>query len=136
MVMGKGFRFIGIGLLNTTSYLIITWGLAATTKLDVKVINVIAYLACMTLSYVGHRKVTFRSKNQIRNEAWRFVITNLVNLLASTVLLIAVEKIGFSRYMATAFSALMIMTSSFVMMQIWVFRDESDKQMAGGRSAR
>ena len=134
--MGKGFRFIGIGLLNTASYLIITWGLAATTKLDVKIINLIAYLACMALSYIGHRKVTFRSKNQIRNEAWRFVITNLVNLLASTMLLMAVERIGFSRYMATALSALMIMASSFVMMQIWVFRDESDKQMAGGRSAR
>lgn len=119
----QGVRFAGIGLINTLSYVAISWLLNALTPLETRLVNVISYLACMALSYVAHRKITFQSRNKVRHELWRFALLHGMNLLLSTGLLSLCQGAGVNRYLALLMSGLFIMVSSFVIMQLWVFRD-------------
>lgn len=77
----------------------------------------------MALSYVAHRKITFRSRNLVRHELWRFAFLHGVNLALSTGLLSLCQFWGIDRYLALLLSGMFIMVSSFLVMQIWVFRD-------------
>lgn len=86
-------------------------------------VNVISYVICMALSYVAHRKITFRSRNLVRHELWRFAFLHGVNLALSTGLLSLCQFWGIDRYLALLLSGMFIMVSSFLVMQIWVFRD-------------
>lgn len=119
----KGVRFAGIGLLNTLSYIFICWTLNAVTALETRMTNVISYVTCMGLSYVAHRWITFQSRNRMRHELWRFALLHGVNLLLSTGLLTLCAAWGIDRYLALLLSGLFIMASSFLVMQVWVFRD-------------
>jgi len=84
---------------------------------------VISYLICMALSYVAHRNITFQSRNKVRHELWRFAALHGANLLLSTGLLSLCQSWGVNRYLALLASGMFIMVSSFLIMQIWVFRD-------------
>ena len=121
--MSRGIRFIGVGVFSTLVYFAVSGSLMALFRTDPKVANVVAYLVGMGVSYFGHRHVTFNSRGAMRSEFMRFVVTHSVNLILSTLLIYClVDRLGVNRYAGVALATLFVMASSFVIMQLWVFR--------------
>jgi putative flippase GtrA len=127
----KGLRFVGVGIVSTATYFAISLSLVGLARIDVKIANVVAYLAGMVVSYAGHRHITFQSRGNIVREGWKFALMHGFNLSLSTLmLLVLVDHWRINRYAALVGTNMTVMLISFVIMQLWVFRDKS----AGGEA--
>jgi putative flippase GtrA len=121
--VNKGVRFLGVGVISTLTYLGVSLGLVALLRIDLRLANVISYLAGMAVSFFGHRHVTFRSRGRMASEGWRFIVTHGVNFTASTLLLmLMVDRWGINRVAAVIVTTVFIMAVSFAILQAWVFR--------------
>jgi putative flippase GtrA len=124
--VSRGIRFIGVGLFSTLIYFAVSGSLMEFFRTDPKAANVAAYLVGMGVSYLGHRHVTFNSRGAVRSEILRFAATHSANLILSTLLIYGlVDRLGVNRFAGVAFATLFVMASSFIIMQLWVFRSRA-----------
>jgi putative flippase GtrA len=107
---------------NAVFYVVLA---AALTKAGLKpgAAGAAALLPVLAVSYLGHKRKTFRSPGAHRREAPRFVMLSAIDLLLAA----AVPQIGL-HLRAPAVTAFVLLTAlvpavNFILMRFWVFRD-------------
>ena len=111
-IIGLGVTLVYQGLANILN----TAGLSAAEA------SIIAYAASTSLSYFGHRKYTFGSKERHGRTVPRFVATTLVGLALATVIPMVTVRYGLlDPAPSFILVTLVVALFSFVMMRLVVF---------------
>ncbi len=114
--------FAAIGVANTSLYFLLANALVYLGRLEQDVASYLAYVTLLPVSFFGHRKVTFGSKGRAVGEWTRFCLMQAV-----CIFIIAGVNFwfaGLSRahsWVAFAIISVLIPSTSFVAMQMWVF---------------
>jgi putative flippase GtrA len=86
----------------------------------------IGYLAVLPLSFVGHRRLTFRSGGHISPEFLRFCLSFVLGLLASVLAMhVATRWLMLQPLYGIAGAILVVPVITFIVMNLWVFRNQS-----------
>jgi putative flippase GtrA len=94
--------------------------------------TVIGYIAVLPLSFIGHRRLTFRSAGKITPEFRRFCLSFVAGLLASVLAMHAATIwLGLAPFYGIALSILVVPVITFLIMNSWVFRDQNGQKGFG-----
>ena len=113
------FGIIGVGAL--ISYAILTF-LAVRQGFDPVVSSFCIYLGCTVGTYLGHRLLTFTSRNSPVREMGKFLAVSLVGLFTSTAIMGVTQKGGLHPYVGIVSVSGIIPIVNFVVFKLWVFR--------------
>ncbi len=115
-------RFAGIGVLATMLHVIVA--IVAREFFDIAPLlaNSAGFASALSLSYLGHGRITFATSLNHRVHAPRFLITSGIGLVLSTAIteLIAVQ-LGASFVLAMVVVAISVPSSTFLFCKFWVF---------------
>jgi putative flippase GtrA len=125
-LVGKLVRFAMTGAVSGIVF-------AAVTLLSLRLLPiretmavVIGYIAVLPLSFIGHRKLTFRSAGRVSPEFVRFCISFILGLLASVVAMhVATQWLAMPPFLGVVGAILVVPIITFVVMNLWVFRDQN-----------
>jgi len=114
------FWYIAIGVFNAALYIALGAALEA-LGFSVFLAGVLAFLPCVTLSYIGHKTKTFRSSGRHLHEAPRFLATALIGLALSAVAPQVVVNLGLPPVVGFVFTSLAVPVVNLIAMRFWVF---------------
>lgn len=120
--------FIGVGAFNTFGYFVVSNALVALLNFGVTAAGYLAYAVMVPFSFVGHRKITFRSSGGISAEWSRFCVSQVVNLIVIWAATLVVAALQLPSWIAFAAISVLIPAVSFLMLQMWVFKG-TDRDM-------
>lgn len=121
-VAGRFLRFVIVGGLSSLLYVVFVIFFVEVASLSDLTSVIVAYLCATPLNYIMHRKVTFRSRGQVRRELPRFLFIHTCNIgLSLGGMQAATTLLGFPYWVGAFSAAVIIPISSFILMQIWVF---------------
>lgn len=89
--------------------------------------NPFAYIAGNIVSFLGHRKVTFRSSNRPLFEYARFVTVTVVGLSISQFVLAGLLEMGVYDLVAKVVAVLVSGTFNYTVNRFWTFRPTGGK---------
>ena len=119
----KLIRFAFVGGFTTVLYTVLASLFTLAFGWQAVIASVLAYLLCMLVSYVGHRRFTFRSSRPVQEEAHRFVALSVlggaVAILSPFVL---TQYLGLHPIIAILFVSIAVPALSFLGMERLVFR--------------
>lgn len=121
-MIGQLLRFGGVGALSTLAHVATAIAAERWLELDAQQANLMGFFAAVTLSYVGHARITFRARVGSTSQIQRFVLLSLLGLAtsSSTVWLIdGVLGLGFVWAMAVV--AVLVPAATYLAMRFWVF---------------
>ena len=121
-------RFALSGGLATILYAVVAIGLARATELDAIAVHVLAYFICIPMSYLLQRGYTFRHTGSRAVSGLRFLVVATTAFLASTVAVILAEMAELPPNAGTLAVIVIVPTTSYLMMRMWVFRQEENGQ--------
>lgn len=111
-----------VGIVATAAHYLVALGCHEALGLNLYAANLAGYSSAVTVSYIGHGKLTFQA---VLNQAvlQRFLIVSLSAFCASEGLLAALEA-GFQlpHRLSLAIVVLIIPAISFVLNKLWVYR--------------
>lgn len=115
-------RFGAVGIAATLTYLVIAnsliWaGLVPT------VASVVGYLAGMVASFLGQSRFTFQMKRTGHRHLVRYCFLSLVGLLISYMAVWVAHAADAPPVLGTVATAILVPILSFVVMKLWVFRE-------------
>jgi putative flippase GtrA len=122
-MMAQLIRFGGVGGLATLAHVVVA--LAARQSLPVtdQQANIIGFLAAVSLSYIGHARVTFRAPVGSVDQVLRFAVLSLLGLATSSLTVwIVTAGLGLGFGVAMAAVAVLVPAATFLAMRFWVFR--------------
>lgn len=120
--LAQTLRFILVGASNTFFYFLIANALHYAFGAERDVAAYIAYGLALPLSFIGHRKFTFRSSSPPLSEWLRFCVMQALCLcIIGGVNAAANSYPNFPGWLSFAAISILIPALSFVIMQIWVF---------------
>lgn len=126
-LFGKLFRFAGVGAITGLIYVIAVAVLVGFLGIDAKWASITGYLIALPISFLAHKRITFRSRNQPLAEALRFCILHGANILVSFVgMFLVVDWLGYSYWLGSVLVVASVPISTFVVMNLWVFAQSSD----------
>jgi putative flippase GtrA len=115
--------FLAVGATNTLigySIFAIGYKLAG---LNYNVALLVAYALGISIAYLNHRRITFKSSVKHQKAVVRFVMTYLLVYVLNAALLIALsEWAGIDPLYGQAISLAIVTLMSFVIQQAWVFK--------------
>mgnify|MGYP005843857041 CR=1 FL=1 len=123
--MQQLFRFGAVGVLATLVH--VSAALVATVAgVPPLAANLVGFAVALSVSYLGHARVTFGIMPRFGMEAGRFAVTALMGLCASslTVWLLAV-RLGLGMGVAMAAVALIVPAATYLGLRFWVFTAET-----------
>lgn len=97
--LGRPFRFLSVGVLNTVVGYAVIAALIAVGANDVTA-NFTGYLVGLLLSYTLNRKWTFNDRGRWLERLPRFVITFLLSYGANLYVVLRLIEVGIDRYLA------------------------------------
>lgn len=113
--MGKVIRFLLVGIVNTAvSYLSFLCIYYFTNVYLLS--SALGYLFAVSFSYILNKCWVFKNKREMNpSEVGYFILANIISLVVSLlVLLLSVELLGFSPYLAQLIATAGIMLTNFV----------------------
>jgi putative flippase GtrA len=114
-------RFGIIGAFTTVGYVLLAL-LGEASGIHVAVASLCAYLAMGTLSYFGHRHVTFESERPHREAASRFVAVTLFGLLlALAAPWLLCDRLGLPASIGVLTVAVLVPLTSYFGQSLFVF---------------
>ncbi len=124
-VLAKAVRFTIVGVLSGLIY-------SAATALCIVVLAVspvpaslIGYCASVPMSFLGHRRFSFRANGHWTMEAIRFVCSQVVNMTVTAgAMHAAVDRFGLAYFWGMAGTVILVPIANFAFMNFWVFRDQ------------
>ena len=120
--LGTLLRFSSVGILVTLVHFVIALTAIALFKLPAQVANLVAFLCALTLSYLGHHQLTFRSDKTFRATSLRFlIIAGAAYLCSAAVLLLLEQGTSFSSELQVILAACVIPAISYIAGRLWVF---------------
>jgi len=116
------FRFACVGLLSSLAYVLAVAFYVEILAIGAKFSSATAYITVLPASYLGHRKLTFRSINRPSSEINRFLALHLVNILISVLGMYGiVDWLGYSYWLGSLLAAILVPISTFLLMNHWIF---------------
>lgn len=125
--MNDAFRFIRYVLVGGTIgvlWLVTLYGLVA-IGLPQSAASVIGFCMCMPLAYMGHRKITFRSKGRITAEAMRFMLKSLIGLGLSAAVPAIVSGLRLPLEVTAVGTPAAVALTGFLLARYWVYYDST-----------
>ena len=119
----NGFRFAQIGVLSACVHFLVLWVALSYTKLAPLLANFVAYSIAFLVSFFGHFKWTFQSKEPKLRAFIKFVLISFTAfLLNSGVLLILLITAWFVPFLAAFMAFLFSSVFIFLASRYWAFR--------------
>ncbi len=116
------FRFVGVGALSSLVYVLSVMLYVDFLSIGAVWSSALAYATATPLSFVGHRRVTFRSKGNLKIELGRFIVLHVTNIIISVGGMVwAVSWAGYSYWLGSFLAVILVPLSTFVIMKSWVF---------------
>lgn len=125
-------RFGLIGAATTLLYAGLAWLFGRGLHWPAALASAAAYGACATLSYWGHRKLTFRSREPHRVALPRFAATTAGGYAAALAVPVVLGAFGFGFELAILLTCLAIPLANFVVLDRLVFRRRRGAEAAPG----
>lgn len=125
-------RYGAIGIAATVLYLATASGLRL-AGMGAGVASTLAYLAACSVSYLGHRSFTFRSRAMHRRAVPRFLVVSLLGLGIAAALPPLVQWLTpFDAYFGFLAVTVTVAGCSFVSLRLAVFRaaDDAEREVA------
>nr|WP_281414877.1 GtrA family protein [Rhizobium sp. BK538] len=115
-------RFAAVGAANTLMYFLLANALVYIVGLSGDVAAYAAYTMILPVSFVAHRRVTFRSNGDRTTELVRFFLLQAMSLsiIAAVNYVVAGYPSSFA-WIGFALISLLIPLANFIVMQFWVF---------------
>jgi putative flippase GtrA len=114
--------FGAIGLFNTAAFFVLAsifsyaWAFGETSAAYT------SYAILMPVSFIGHRRLTFRSDGSISKEWTKFCMIQVTNLLVIGIVTgLSRDYALISGWIAFAVISILIPVLNFIVLQIWVF---------------
>lgn len=115
-------RFAGVGAAATLLHVAVALCAASLLGLGPQAANGAGFLAAVTLSYLGHGRLTFRVDLDHRLHAPRFIATALAGLVVSAGLTQAIAVwLGAPFALAMGVVAVAVPLATYLLCRIWVF---------------
>jgi putative flippase GtrA len=131
----KLMRFATVGALSAAVYFAAVALLIESGMVGPRLASVLAYLVSVTLSFAGHRFHTFRSNGRLSAEAIRFIATHLAGMAVMFATMhVAVDMLDAPFWVGSAMGTLIVPAISFVVLILWVFPDELNRDRLAGRA--
>jgi putative flippase GtrA len=125
----KLLRFAVTGSISGLGFAVVTLGLLHGFGLSPSVATVVGYLAVLPLSFLGHRRLTFRSAGRLTPEFRRFCLSFATGLLTSVMAMhVATDWLGLAPVFGVGLAVLLVPIITFLIMNNWVFRDQADQK--------
>jgi len=97
--------------------------------------SALAFAIAIPVSYFGHRLVTYRSRNVVAPEAARFIVVQVANLvITSAIVHFAGTRFGLSTQAGVLVAFVAAPIVSFVMFEVWVYRQRHGHDTASDSS--
>lgn len=127
-LLAKLVRFGFIGVLSGVIYAGVTALMVTQFGMAPVPASLIGYCVSVPASFLGHRQATFRSQGRWTHEALRFVVTQAVNMAVTAGSMHAAVTLAALPYWWGMIAAVILVPiANFVMMNLWVFRDQPDR---------
>jgi putative flippase GtrA len=81
----------------------------------------LAFLCCVPLAYLGHRRFTFRSEASVKGEVPKFVFKTIVGFAIATVTPEVVVQSGGSLMLALLVTPVAVACVTYPVARFWVF---------------
>lgn len=129
-LFAKALRFAVVGVLSGAIYCLVTALLVARAGAAPIPASIAGYCASVPMSFLGHRRFSFRSNGRWTSEALRFVLTQALNISVTALSMYgATALLGESYQWGMVAAVVLVPIANFAFMNLWVFRDQ------GGRAA-
>lgn len=125
-LFAKAIRFGVVGVSSGLIYAAVTAFLVAIAGVAPVAASVAGYCASVPMSFLGHRRFSFRSNGRWTGEAARFVLAQALNI-AVTVGAMHGATVWFAAayWWGMIAAVILVPIANFVFMNLWVFRDQT-----------
>lgn len=118
-----GLRFVTVGILAAFVHLFILWFLFSSLNFSPLLANLIAYCLAFIVSFCGHFKWTFRSKEDPVRAMVKFILVSMAALLINTLILYVLIVVGWLHPLNSAVIAFLFSsTFMFLANHHWTFK--------------
>lgn len=116
------FRFAWVGIFSGLAYMLVVGFYVEIADFNPKWSSVLGYITVLPVNFLGHRKLSFRSANDVLPEIFRFLGVHSVNAGISVAGMYgAVDLLGYSHWLGSLTAVVLVPISTFLMMDRWVF---------------
>ena len=124
-LLAKAIRFGAVGVLSGSIYALVTALLVAGLGTPPVPASIAGYCASVPMSFLGHRRFSFRSHGRWTAEAVRFVLAQALNIAVTALSMHgAVHWFGGAWYWGMVAAVILVPIANFAFMNLWVFRDQ------------
>lgn len=114
--------YIFVGLIATSIYFSLGFAIVHTFNIPTAPASSIAFICSTTFSYFAQKNISFRSKNQHRYSAPRFMFSAFIGLVISFVLpLVLVNLFNAPAFTGFLGVAVVVTIISYTLQKYWVF---------------
>lgn len=129
--LAKAVRFAIVGVLSGAIYCVVTALLVTRAGVEPIPASIAGYCAAVPMSFLGHRRYSFRSNGRWTGEALRFVLAQALNISVTALSMYgATAFLGESYQWGMAAAVVLVPLANFAFMNLWVFRDQEVRAAA------
>jgi putative flippase GtrA len=120
-------RFGGVGIVSLLVYSALYTILAEATRLSAVPTSIVAYVAAMVVSFVGHKFFTFGVGGNVRAQAFKFIVVHSMGLLMTVLITdLVVETLRWPYGVGILLVDIAIPLLSFLALRLVVFKDNAE----------
>lgn len=120
--LGRLVRFVLIGSLSSLIYLCLVTFCVEFISFSNSISVAVSYVICIPASYLGHRRITFKSNARLAYELPKFLLLHLFNIAISICGMFAtVNGFDLPYWMGALSATILVPISTFIIMHLWVF---------------
>lgn len=121
-------RFGFVGVASGTIYAFATWLLVTGADVAPVLASIAGYCASVPMSFLGHRRFSFRSNGHWTAEAMRFAVSQAVNIAVTAGSMAAAMRLAAGAWWWGMVAAVILVPlANFAVMNLWVFRDQQGR---------
>lgn len=115
-------RFVFVGAMASLIYLVVAATLHRYLGWEKFVSSFIAYVVAIPVSFLGHKRVTFRDKGEVNGQAVKFALLQAVNVSVILLAVYVTEPLANIGYWIGLFLGVVLMpVTSFLVMHFFIF---------------
>lgn len=119
-------RFGVVGVSSGAIYAAVTALLVSGAGIGPVLASVAGYCASVPMSFLGHKRFSFRSHGHWTAEAVRFVAAQALNIsVTAASMWAATAWLGGAYWWGMAAAVILVPIANFAFMNLWVFRDQA-----------
>lgn len=121
-------RFSGVGAISTLAHVLVALLVQGAFHFPVQIANFSGFCVAVSLSYIGHALVTFKTSGNHTIHLPRFIFVALAGLSASSAITYVIyNKLNGSFAVAMAIVAIIVPLMTFLGSKFWAFAETGNK---------